>query len=154
METNHSQEWIRANRRFYALARQCNLSREDVAATIAGNYKNRISTRELTSQELHALCEALQQRAASDTFKEKDRWRKRLIASVRKYCEKMGYRTDTEYVISVIERDGTNINKLPLDRLRSLYNAFNKRVRDLNKTPDIPTKMTYDSPVCFINGEC
>ena len=127
------QEWIKANRRFYALARQCNLSREDVAATIAGNYKNRISTSELTPRELHALCEALQKRAASDTFKEKDRWRKRLIAAVRKYCEKMGYRTDTEYVISVIQRNGENVNKLPLDRLRSLYNAFTKRVKDIER---------------------
>ncbi|MBR2936158.1 MAG: hypothetical protein IKB81_03665, partial [Paludibacteraceae bacterium] len=90
----------------------------------------------LTPRELHALCEALQKRAASDTFKEKDRWRKRLIAAVRKYCEKMGYRTDTEYVISVIQRNGENINKLPLDRLRSLYNAFTKRVKDIDRVSE------------------
>lgn len=126
-------DWIKANRRFYALARQCNLSREDVAATIAGNYKNRISTSELTAGELQNLCEALQKRAMSHAATEKDRWRKRLIAVVRKYCEKMGYQTDTKYVISVIERGGTNINKLPLDRLRSLYNAFVKRTKDLDQ---------------------
>ena len=132
------QEWIKANRRFYALARQCNLSREDVAATIAGNYKNRISTSELTPRELHALCEALQKRAASDTFKEKDRWRKRLIAAVIKYSEKMGYPATSIYAVSIIERDGTKINRLSTERLRSLYNAFVKRTKDLEKVEDKP----------------
>lgn len=132
MEAN----WIKANRRFYALAKQCNLNREDIAATIAGNYKGRMHTNELTAEELTILNEALQKRAMSQADKDKDRWRKRLIVAVRKYCEKMGYQTDTKYVISVIERSGTNINKLPLDRLRSLYNAFVKRTKDLELIKD------------------
>ena len=63
--TTHTPEWTRANRRFYALARQCNLTSEDIAATIAGNYQPRISTRELTADELTALCQALQKRATT-----------------------------------------------------------------------------------------
>ena len=128
------QEWIKANRRFYALARQCNLSREDVAATIAGNYKGRMHTNELTANELQALCLALQKRATTPEQQEQDKWRKRLIAAVIKYCDKMGYPATSIYAVSIIERDGTKINQLPLDRLRSLYNAFVKRTKDLKET--------------------
>lgn len=136
--TTHTPEWTRANRRFYALARQCNLTSEDIAATIAGNYQPRISTRELTADELTALCQALQKRATTPEQQEQDRWRKRLIAAVIKYSEKMGYPATSIYAVSIIERDGTKINRLSTERLRSLYNAFLKRTKDLEKVEDKP----------------
>lgn len=134
-------QWKQANRCFYALARQCNMSREDIAATISGNYPPRVSTSELTAAELHSLCLALQRRAVSPEEQRKDLWRKRLIAAVRHYLQLMGYQTDIAYIRSVIERDGTALNDLSLDRLRSLYNAFTKRSKDLqtDKPPTPPT---------------
>ena len=131
-------QWKQANRRFYALARQCNMSREDIAATISGNYPPRVSTSELTASELRTLCLALQRRAVSPEEQRKDLWRKRLIAAVRRYLELMGYQTDIAYIRSVIERDGTALNDLTLDRLRSLYNAFTKRSKDLAIPPLTP----------------
>lgn len=137
-------DWKQANRYFYALARRCNMSREDIAATIIGNYPPRVSTSELTAAELLNLCAALQQRAVSPEEQRKDLWRKRLIAAVRRYLNLMGYPSDMTYIRSVIERaagspqttrsgvpGGTPLNELPLDRLRSLYNAFCRRNRDL-----------------------
>lgn len=160
MEPAKNTQWKQANRRFYALARQCNMSREDIAATISGNYPPRVSTSELTAAELHSLCLAMQHRAVSPVEQRKDLWRKRLIAAVRHYLTLMGYQTDIAYIRSVIERaagspqttrsgvpGGTALNDLSLDRLRSLYNAFTKRNKDLqtDKTPS-------DSP--FKGGEC
>ena len=140
MEPAKNTQWKQANRRFYALARQCNMSREDIAATISGNYPPRVSTSELTAAELHSLCLAMQHRAVSPEEQRKDLWRKRLIAAVRHYLELMDYPTDIAYIRSVIERDGTALNDLSLDRLRSLYNAFCKRARDLtSETPTPPT---------------
>ena len=140
MEPAKNTQWKQANRRFYALARQCNMSREDIAATISGNYPPRVSTSELTAAELHSLCLAMQRRAVSPEEQRKDLWRKRLIAAVRHYLQLMGYQTDIAYIRSVIERDGTALNDLSLDRLRSLYNAFTKRSKDLtSETPTPPT---------------
>ena len=140
MEPAKNTNWKQANRRFYALARQCNMSREDIAATISGNYPPRVSTSELTAAELHSLCLAMQHRAVSPEEQRKDLWRKRLIAAVRHYLQLMGYQTDIAYIRSVIERDGTALNDLSLDRLRSLYNAFTKRSKDLtSETPTPPT---------------
>lgn len=126
-----TKDWKQANRYFYALARRCNMSREDIAATIIGNYPPRVSTSELTAAELLNLCAALQQRAVAPQEQVRDQWRKRLIAAVRRYLNLMGYPSDMTYIRSVIERDGTPLNDLPLDRLRSLYNAFCRRNRDL-----------------------
>mgnify|MGYP004654035319 FL=1 len=153
MEPAKNTQWKQANRRFYALARQCNMSREDIAATISGNYPPRVSTSELTAAELHSLCLAMQRRAVSPEEQRKDLWRKRLIAAVRHYLQLMGYQTDIAYIRSVIERaagspqttrsgvpGGTALNDLSLDRLRSLYNAFTKRSKDLtSETPTPPT---------------
>ena len=138
MEPAKNTQWKQANRRFYALARQCNMSREDIAATISGNYPPRVSTSELTAAELHSLCLAMQHRAVSPEEQRKDLWRKRLIAAVRHYLTLMGYQTDIAYIRSVIERDGTALNDLSLDRLRSLYNAFTKRAKDLERPPLTP----------------
>lgn len=138
MEPAKNTNWKQANRRFYALARQCNMSREDIAATISGNYPPRVSTSELTAAELHSLCLAMQHRAVSPEEQRKDLWRKRLIAAVRNYLQLMGYQTDIAYIRSVIERDGTALNDLSLDRLRSLYNAFTKRSKDLERPPLTP----------------
>lgn len=138
MEPAKNTNWKQANRRFYALARQCNMSREDIAATISGNYPPRVSTSELTAAELHSLCLAMQHRAVSPEEQRKDLWRKRLIAAVRHYLTLMGYQTDIAYIRSVIERDGTALNDLSLDRLRSLYNAFTKRAKDLERPPLTP----------------
>lgn len=150
-------QWKQANRRFYALARQCNMSREDIAATISGNYPPRVSTSELTAAELHSLCLAMQRRAVSPEEQRKDLWRKRLIAAVRHYLELMDYPTDIAYIRSVIERDGTALNDLSLDRLRSLYNAFTKRSKDLtSETPTPPTpseRGTTEHPLSFITAE-
>ena len=144
MEPAKDAKWKQANRRFYALARQCNMSREDIAATISGNYPPRVSTSELTAGELHTLCLALQRRAVSPEEQQKDRWRKRLIAAVRHYLQLMGYQTDIAYIRSVIERDGTPLNDLSLDRLRSLYNAFTKRSKDLT-SPTPPKEGLTDT---------
>ena len=151
MEPAKNTQWKQANRRFYALARQCNMSREDIAATISGNYPPRVSTSELTAAELHSLCLAMQRRAVSPEEQRKDLWRKRLIAAVRHYLELMDYQTDIAYIRSVIERaagspqttrsgvlGGTPLNDLSLDRLRSLYNAFTKRSKDLERPPLTP----------------
>ena len=152
MESVKDTCWKQANRHFYALARQCNMSREDIAATISGNYPPRVSTSELTADELHALCLALQRRAVSPEEQQKDRWRKRLIAAVRHYLELMGYQTDIDYVRSVIERDGTALNDLSLDRL---YNAFTKRAKDMGRPPLTPPSEEgkAEHPLSFITAE-
>ncbi len=154
METN----WKQANRYFYALARRCNMSHEDIVATIVGNYPSRVSTSELTATELQSLCRALQQRVLSAEEQDKDRWRKRLIAVVRHYLEQMGYRTDMVYIRDVIVRaaapqGSVRFNDLPLDRLRSLYNAFRQRCKDLEAQLPADVTKPKKEPMAFAAPE-
>ena len=79
---------------------------------------------------------------------ETDRWRKRVMASVFAYCQAMDYKADIDKVKAIAARaaGATSFNRIPLDRLRSLYNAFNRRVKDIEtvgrmtEAPDLPTK--------------
>ena len=120
----HSPEWAKANRAFWTMAKQCRLSHEDVAATISGTYKGRVSTTELTAGQIEDLTRAMRIRLQSSESKDLDKWRKRLIHAVRDYCHLMGTRTDFEYIQSIICRDGTKMNQMPKDRLIAKYNSF------------------------------
>ena len=62
-----------------------------------------------------------------------DKLRKRVIGAVRRYCKVMGYRTDTLYLIQIIQRDGTKLNELSEAALMRKYNTFSKMARDLEE---------------------
>ena len=66
---------------------------------------------------------------------EADRWRKRVMAAVFGYCQAMDYEADVNRVKAIACRaaGATNFNRIPLERLRSLYNAFMQRVKDIEK---------------------
>lgn len=89
------------------------------------------SARELTPQELAEICTVLQKPAVS-----LDKSRKRLIAAIFGFYEKMNRKVSIEYVkqTACIAARVENFNDIPEDRLISLYNAFTKRQKDLDFT--------------------
>lgn len=139
----HTADWVKNNKWFYALARKCGMSGEDIHATIYHYYPGKVSTTELNAGQIYVLCRSLQN-TLSENEKELDTWRKRLLGSVRKYCNLMSYRDDDAYVISIITRGGKNFNQMSKSELVAKYNAFNKMVKEL--TPDF-------QPLRLITGE-
>ena len=90
------------------------------------------SARDLNAYELTWICKSLEgQKSKLDTN------RKRLIASIFGYLEKMNIKdAPIDYVKAVAcKASGYNrFNDIPEDRLNSLYNSFSKRQKDLNFT--------------------
>ena len=64
---------------------------------------------------------------------EADRWRKRVMAAIFSYCREMKREVTVDEVKAIACRAaGTkSFNRIPVDRLRSLYNAFKQRTKDL-----------------------
>ena len=64
---------------------------------------------------------------------EADRWRKRVMAAIFSYCREMKREVTVNEVKPIACRAaGTkSFNRIPVDRLRSLYNAFKQRTKDL-----------------------
>lgn len=64
---------------------------------------------------------------------EADRWRKRMMAAIFSYCREMKREVTVNEVKAIACRAaGTkSFNRIPVDRLRSLYNAFKQRTKDL-----------------------
>lgn len=131
MET-HNGEWKQANGRLYAIAHRCRLTSDDIHATIYSAY-GKTHTTELTPAQLNSLSTALQKRAMPEEEQKMDKMRKRVIGAVRRYCKVMGYRTDTLYLIQIIQRDGTKLNELSEAALMRKYNTFSKMARELEE---------------------
>lgn len=128
-ETVHTAEWRKNNQWFHALAHRCGMDKEDIQATIY-SYYSKVSTTELSARQIYTLCRSLQN-SLSDQEKELDKWRKRVMGVVRKFCVLMSYMDDDKYVISIITRGGKDFNQMSKSELIAKYNAFNKQVREL-----------------------
>ena len=134
----HNTEWCKNNRRFHLLARNYGLNKDDVQTIIYSHYEGKVSTTELTADEVKTLCLALQQNF-SEQEAELDQWRKRVIGIVCRYCRLMSYKESSEYAISIITRGGKSLNKMSKSELVAKYNAFAKMVRELTACrPTIP----------------
>ena len=131
MET-HNSEWKQANAKLYAIAHRCRLTSDDIHATIYSAY-GKTHTTELTPAQLNSLSTALQKRAMPEEEQKMDKMRKRVIGAVRRYCKVMDYRTDTLYLIQIIQRDGTKLNELSEAALMRKYNTFSKMARELEQ---------------------
>ena len=94
------------------------------------------SSRDLTVYELTELCGKLD-KMVNPKVAEADMWRKRLIASIFAYRKAMGSNSNMNEVIAIAcraaEVEVKSFNRISVERLRSLYNAFNKMRTDLAK---------------------
>jgi hypothetical protein len=91
------------------------------------------SSRELTARDLMELCDKLE-KTLNPGFAEMDKWRKRLIASINGWLEAMGRRGSNIKMIKAVACRASGkdrFNDIPLDRLRSLYNAFRNKKQDM-----------------------
>jgi hypothetical protein len=90
------------------------------------------SSKDLTVPQLVAICNTLHKQANPGLI-DLDKYRKHLIGSIGGWLRKMG-KTENIGIIKAVAcrasgRD--SFNAIPLEQLRSLYNAFNKKQKDL-----------------------
>ena len=128
IDNNHRKRQLL--KRFHVLLNRAWID-EDGKRAILATYGVEHSS-EMDCEGLADVCDKLTV-AMSPRASEADRWRKRVMASVFAYCRRMGYAADVDRVKAIACRAAgtTAFNRIPLDRLRSLYNAFNKRTKDL-----------------------
>lgn len=93
------------------------------------------SSKDLTVYELTEICGKLDLRAnpAANTA---NCWRKRLIAAVDGYLRAMGKPGGNIAEIKAVAcraAQTDNFNRIPVERLKSLYNAFKNREKDLKE---------------------
>lgn len=96
------------------------------------------SSKDLTVYELTELCGKLD-RIINPQVAESDKLRKRLIATIFSYRQAMGSQPSMDEVKGIACRAAKveNFNRISDDRLRSLYNAFNRMKKDLNNVREM-----------------
>lgn len=97
------------------------------------------SSKDLTVYELTELCIKLD-RLVNPEQAESDKLRKRLIASISSYRQAMGGAAPSIEEIKAIACRAAcmqQFNRIPNDRLRSLYSAFTKMRRDLENVQEM-----------------
>lgn len=122
-------------KKFHALLAEAGMTEDDKMLLLAAYGVE--SSRDLTFYELIEACNTVENKA-NPALAERARWRRRVMAAVAEYLRLMGKRTDGAMVRGTICRAaGTDdFYSICTDRLRSLYNAFVKRNRDLRTVAD------------------
>jgi hypothetical protein len=118
-------------KKYHVLCGRLGLTEEDRRAMLTANY-GAVSSLDLTEAELMELCDALDRQLRPEAG-EMDRWRKRLLGAIFGYFKAIGRATDMAEVKRVACRaaEATEFNRIPIERLRSLYSAFRKRHKDV-----------------------
>jgi hypothetical protein len=117
-------------KKFHALLGKARIGQDGKEAILSGFGVE--STRDLTAGQLQEACQAVEYEI-NPALKKLDKARKQLIKSIFKYMGAMGKQTDMAQVKRIACRASGcgQFNNIGADRLKSLYNAFNKRTKDL-----------------------
>lgn len=90
------------------------------------------SSRELDARDLLDLCNKLEL-MTSEKARREDMWRKRLMAAIGGYLRAMCQEQNAARIKAIACRasEADDFNRIPLERLRSLYYAFTNKAKDL-----------------------
>ena len=120
-------------KRFHTLLGKAGMDNEQKLAILAQYGVE--SSKDLSAYELLELCNKLD-KMSNPQLIELDLWRKRLLAAVGGYLKAADVVADNEIVlikkVACIAAKKTEFNKIPLDRLKGLYNAFKNRESDIH----------------------
>lgn len=120
------------------------ISDEERAQLVSGFTQGRTtSARELTPSEISEIVVAFQ-KVTNDSD---DKWRKSLIASIYGFLSKMNKKGSMELVKGIACRAAgvRDFNKIPKQRLISLYYAFTNAQKDLNFAKNMIREFIIDS---------
>lgn len=94
---------------------------------------------ELSCDQLIEICDKLDSLQRGGVGDEMDKSRKRLIAAIGGWLKVAGIAHDIRFIKGIACRASgyADFNKIPIDRLRSLYAAFLHRQKDSKKVREI-----------------
>ncbi len=100
------------------------------------------SSRDLSVLQLIDVCNVLDQ-MLNPKLAELDKARKQLMASIGSWLRAMGVPENTVKIKAIACRASgrENFNDIPLEQLRSLYAAFNKKKKDLTQVEELTANM-------------
>ena len=133
-------------KRFHTLLHVAGID-TDGKAVILQQYNVESST-QLSVYELMEIINNIETRT-NVNYQLQDKWRKRVIAVVSNYLKAMGSKKarDIDYIKTIATRAAKvdEFNKIPAERLKSLYNAFNQRIKDVEAAIEIESSIINDS---------
>lgn len=119
-------------KKFHTLLTRGGIGNEEKLAMLASYGVT--SSRDMNTYELLELCNKID-RVANPRATEEEKWRRRVIAAACDYLSECGYRYDDP--VAAAKKMACRIsgqvtfNRIPIDRLRSIYHAFRRRTGDL-----------------------
>lgn len=119
----------------------------DGKAVILAQYGVQSST-ELSVYDLMEIVNNIETRT-NVNYQMQNKWRKRVLAVISNWLKIGGNNRarDIDYVKSIATRAARaeEFNKIPTDRLKSLYNAFRQRIKDYESAIEIEAIIESDS---------
>jgi len=96
------------------------------------------SSKDLNVYELTELCGKLD-KIINPAVAEQDKWRNWVLTQVGHYCKSMGFPSSDEYRKALVCQAARckDFNSISVNRLKSLYNAFNKMRKDLQNVREL-----------------
>lgn len=112
--------------KYHLLCQQLGMTEEDRIAQLENCY-NVTSSRELTDRQLIDAIDSLLQAMHSDAHI----WRRRVMAAIGAYLRRMNLPENADNIKSIACRAAnvSNFNRIPVSKLRALYNEFAKQNR-------------------------
>lgn len=117
-------------RKFHSMLGEAGIDTEGKRAMLSAYGVE--SSKELDAHQLLDICNKLEYQLTPNAA-ELDKWRKRLIASIGGWLRALGKEQSITKIKAIACRAAgkKHFNRIGLERLRSLYYAFNKKTKDL-----------------------
>lgn len=133
-------------RKYHALLRKAGVSNDEKMVLLASYGVE--SGKDMSVYELVELCHKLDMRT-NKSAEEANKWRKRVMGAIGGYLRAMGKEGNSREIIAIACRASRydNFNAIPVDQLRSVYNAFKNRTKAIKAVE----AMEFDMPMGAMN---
>lgn len=141
--TAQQQKWLL--KKFHTLCARLNMDADMKLALISGYGVE--SSKDLTNAELLELCDHLNEILNPEDAKT-DKMRKRVIAAIGGWLRMIGKGDDgINYIKGVACQAAKvdNFNKIPLERLTTIYNMFLRKQKDAKSVNEVAEKIAYEA---------
>ncbi len=139
--TAQQQKWLL--KKFHTLCARLNMDADMKLALISGYGVE--SSKDLTNAELLELCDHLNEILNPEDAKT-DKMRKRVIAAIGGWLRMIGKGDEgINYIKGVACQAAKvdNFNKIPLERLTTIYNMFLRKQKDAKSVNEVVGKIAY-----------
>ena len=137
-------------RKFHALLRKAGVNNDEKMVMLAGYGVE--SSKDMSVYDLTELCHKLDMRT-NRSAAEADKWRKRVMGAIGGYLDAIGGKSNANKIIAIACRASgyDSFNAIPVDQLRSIYNAFINRAKAIKAVDaldiEMPMGMNWMTPV-------